>query len=310
MSLRPGKPSNWWPRCCALYWLGWSATVALSDDGQLLVSTDQAPTAPETELNFVVRRIVRPPKILGEGTALDLSADKKSVLALVKEELVLLSVGPGTPRKLPTPGLEVQDGRLFRDGKRLVVAAGPPKGREHQVYQLEVGSDAETPLWVRATALFTLPSPLRSPRTSAGLRPGTARTCLWCFPSPAGRPFGFRNSRPTEMCFPWGGRREVTSGYSRGFNPPAQLIRVNLGSHQIKESRELAPAEPNWGHLPGFGRHTPDGSAPRSPPTISTASGADCSSCVARARGGTDASDCGGTASLWHPGPAGSAALG
>jgi hypothetical protein len=42
-------------------------------------------------------------------------------------------------------------------------------------------------------------------------------------------------------------------------DPPAQLIRVELASHQIKESRELSPADLTGVTLPVWARITPEG---------------------------------------------------
>jgi hypothetical protein len=145
-----------------LSWGNWGIPVALADDGQILVFSDHAPAAPETDLILVRRTDGSPPKILGEGVPLDLSPDRKSVLALVKDELVLLPVGSGTPQKLPTHGLEVLDGRFFRDGKRLVVAARPTDGRERRVYLLDVGSDA-APRSISETVLSRFPLLALSP---------------------------------------------------------------------------------------------------------------------------------------------------
>ena len=244
-----------------LSWGIWGIPIALSDDGQLLVSTDQAPAAPETELILVRPTDGSPPKILGEGVALDLSADKKSVLAFVKDELVLLPVGPGSPRKLPTPGLEVGDGdgRLFRDGKRLVVAARPPNGREHRVYLLEVGSDAG-PRSISETALSRFPL--------LALSPDERWVAAWdgedvpvVLPIAGGTPIRLPELSPHRDVFPVGWSAGGDLWLLKGFDPPAQLIRVDLGSHQIKESRELSPADPTGVTLTPWLRITPDGSA-------------------------------------------------
>ena len=242
-----------------LSWGVWGIPVALSGDGQLLVSTDQASAAPETELILVRPTDGSPPKILGEGVALDLSADQKSVLAFVKEELVLLPVGPGAPRKLPTPGLEVRDGRLFRDGKRLVVAARPPNGREHRAYLLEVGSDAG-PRSISETALSRFPG--------LALSPDERWVAAWdgedvpvVLPIAGGKPIRLPELSPNRDVFPIGWSAGGDLWLLKGFDPPAQLIRVDLGSHQIKESRDLSPADPTGVTLTPWLRITPDGSA-------------------------------------------------
>src|SRR5215470_315803 len=125
-----------------LAWFGDAELAALSDDGQLLAFSDGR--SARSGMQILVRKTDgSPPKSLGEGYALDLSADRKTVLASRKEGLVLLPVGAGMPQGLPTPGLEgVEEGRLFRDAKRVVVVARPTDSRERGVFLLEVGSDA------------------------------------------------------------------------------------------------------------------------------------------------------------------------
>jgi hypothetical protein len=242
-----------------LSWGVWGIPVALSDDGQLLVFNDGAPTAPETELILVRRTDGSPPKILGEGRPLDLSADKKTVLAIVKDELVLLPVGPGTPRKVPTPGLEVRDGRLFRDGKRLVVAARTTNGRERRVYLLEVGSGAG-PRSISETVLSRFPL--------LAISPDERWVAAWdgedvpvVLPIVGGTPIRLPELSPHRDVFPVGWSAGGDLWLLKGFDPPAQLIRVDLGSQQIKESRELSPADPTGVTLPVWVRITPDGSA-------------------------------------------------
>jgi eukaryotic-like serine/threonine-protein kinase len=239
-----------------LSWGAWGTPVALSDDGQLLAFDDAAATAPETELILVRRADGSPPKILGEGRPFDLSADKKTVLALAKEGLVLLPVGPGIPRKQPAPGLEVQEGRLFRDGKRLVVAARPTNGRERRVYLLEVGSDAG-PRSISETALSRWPH--------LALSPDERWVAAWdgedvpvVLPIAGGTPIRLPELSPPVVPIGWSAGGDLW--LLKGFDPPAQLIRVDLGSHQIKESRSLSPADPTGVMLPFWLRITPDGS--------------------------------------------------
>jgi Tol biopolymer transport system component len=242
-----------------LSWGNWGIPVALSDDGQLLVFSDSAPAAPETDLILVRRTDGSPPKILGEGVPLDLSADRKSVLALVKDELVLLPVGSGTPQKLPTHGLEVLDGRFFRDGKRLVVAARPTNGRERQVYLLDLGSDAG-PRSVSETVLSRFPL--------LALSPDERWVAAWdgedvpvVLPIPGGPPVRPLELSPRRDVFPVGWSAGGDLWLLKGFDPPVQLIRVEPRSHQIKESRELSPADLTGVTLPVWARITPDGSA-------------------------------------------------
>jgi eukaryotic-like serine/threonine-protein kinase len=198
-----------------LSWFGEAQPVGLSDDGQLLAFADIR-WMPLQEVLVLVRQTDgSPPKILGDGLALDLSLDKKTVLAKQEAGLVLLPVGAGTPRTVPTPGFDVQDGRLLRDGKRVVVAARPLNGREYRVFVFEIGSDAgPRPTFPRLRSI-TIP-PYGSHRTSVGWQPGIPSWRRWCFPSLAASPSVLEISRQSAVEFPSDGRPEATSGCSRG----------------------------------------------------------------------------------------------
>jgi eukaryotic-like serine/threonine-protein kinase len=93
-----------------------SELVALSEDGrQVLSSSLQAgislrPTDGSAPLQF------------GPGSAMALSPDGKWVLAQHEEseDLLLLPVGPMTPRKLAVGDMYVNEARFFHDGNRIV----------------------------------------------------------------------------------------------------------------------------------------------------------------------------------------------
>jgi hypothetical protein len=68
---------------------------------------------------------------LGQGLALDVSADGRLVAALghtrgqPSHELVLIPMGPGETRTLPEHGLEYRDARFLTADKLLAVARQP-----------------------------------------------------------------------------------------------------------------------------------------------------------------------------------------
>ena len=242
-----------------LSWFGGAQPAGLSDDGQLLAFTDVWGAPFEEALVLVRATDGSPPKILGDGLALDLSADKKTVLVKQKAGLVLLSVGAGTPRAVPTPGFDVQDGRLFRDGKRVVVAARPLDGREYRVFVLEVGSDAgprlisETPV-ARNPSLRISPDQLWVAAWGADMAPVV-------LPITGGKPLLLGDLPPERGGVPVGWSARGDLWLQSRVNPPVNLLRVDLATRQIKESRELSPGDLTGVSVMWGIRITPDGSA-------------------------------------------------
>jgi len=198
-----------------------------------------------------------PPRFLGEGDALDLSADKKTVLALRDGGLVLLPVGAGMPQELPTPGLEIGtyvEGLLFRDGKRAVVLAQRIDSRERGVFLLEVGSDAG-PRRISEASLSRWPSLRLSPDerwVAAGADDGPV--LLPTAGGPAVR-------LPEVRGFPVGWSAAGDLWVGSGSLPPARLLRVDVVTHQVKESREIAPGDPTGVILMWPVHITPDGNS-------------------------------------------------
>ena len=242
-----------------LSWFGGAQPAGLSDDGQLLAFTDIRGMPLEEALVLVRATDGSPPKILGAGLALDLSSDKQTVLVKQEAGLVLLPVGAGTPRAVPTPGFDVQDGRLFRDGKRVVVGARPLDGREYRVFVLEIGSDAgpqpisETPV-ARNSSLRISPDQRWVAAWGADMAPVV-------LPIAGGKPIRLGDLPPERGGVPVGWSAGGDLWLQSRVNPPVNLLRVDLATHQIKESRELSPGDLTGVSVMWGIRITPDGSA-------------------------------------------------
>jgi serine/threonine protein kinase len=127
----------------SLSWYDWASLAVLSDDGQLIAFTAGSPVPNNRDVQDSLTMIRRtdgsPAQTLGEGYALAFTPDGDSVLSapIGGSGLVLLPIGPGSPREIPTPGLEVLRARWFRDGKRLVVTARPPNTEDFHLYLLD-----------------------------------------------------------------------------------------------------------------------------------------------------------------------------
>jgi hypothetical protein len=241
-----------------LSWFGFADVAALSDDGQLVVFSDMR-GPPPTEFMLARRTDGSAPKFLGQGHALDLSADKKTVLALTEAGLVLIPLGPGTPQTLPTPGLDVVEGRFFPDGKRVVIRARPIDGRQRRAFTLEVGSDAP-PRPISEIGLSRFPSLAVSP-DERWVAAADAQDAPVVLPLAGGEPIRFSEILPEPNASPVGWSAEGDLWLMSGRGARGLLLRVDLRTHRIQESRQLSPEDPTGVALVTPIRVTPDGSA-------------------------------------------------
>jgi len=239
----------------SLAWYGGSHLAALSDDGELLAFSDWR-TRPLSQQVFVRRTDGSPPKMLGEGHTLDLSADKKTVLAKQGTGLVLLPVGAGTPLPLPTPGLEVRYGRLFRDGKRVVILARPVASPKRQVFVLDVGSDAK-PRPISEAAVTQRQFLFLSP-DQRWVATVDADGVPLVLPIAGGAPIRLPGLGPQPGTAPVGWSAEGDLWLRSGWGSSTQLRRVDPATRQVKELRELSSGDTSGATVWTVGI-TPDG---------------------------------------------------
>src|SRR5262249_268271 len=142
---------------------------------------------------------------------------------------------------LPTPGLAVQEGRLFRDGKRVVVVAQPTDGRDRGVFLLEVGSDAG-PRRISGASLSRWPSIRLSPDERWVAVAGAAEIPI-VFPIAGGHPVRLPDISPGHRAFPVGWSAAGDLWVQAPESPPAQLLRFDVAAREVRESRELAPRD-------------------------------------------------------------------
>src|SRR5208282_258251 len=120
-----------------LSWSDRTFLAGLSDDaGQVLFSRFS-----NGSFTFIEPTDGSPPLKLGPGFALALSHDGKTALARpddYKEALSLLSVGPGAPKTLHLPGLDLAAARWLQDDKGLVFAGRPTQEKQFRLYRVAV----------------------------------------------------------------------------------------------------------------------------------------------------------------------------
>lgn len=144
-----------------LSWLDFGILRAISPDSKTILFEEEG----GVEANYTVflRDVDGSSAIpIGDGYGLDLSRDKKWVLAekLVEpvREIWLLPVGPGEPRRMSPPNLAPEiAGRFLSDSKRLVYVASEA-GHPPRTWLQDIGGSAPRPVTPEGV-LALLPSP-------------------------------------------------------------------------------------------------------------------------------------------------------
>jgi serine/threonine protein kinase len=220
-----------------LSWLNTSHARALSPDGESLLFTETSVGA-----NYAVclRKTDGSPVVrLGEGWAADLSADGRSVLAIIQSrppQLVVYPTGAGETRRLERGGIEnYSTAQWFPDGRRVLVGGNEPgKGMRFYVQEIDGGP----------------PRPV----TPEGIRDGVlspdARTVLArgrddrysLYPIGAGEARPVPALRPDDVVAKWIADGRSVLVYRRA-EIPCRIERVWLVSGERRLFTEVAPAE-------------------------------------------------------------------
>ena len=124
-----------------LSWLHFSYVRAISDDGKMVLFEEEG--SESVAYKVFVRDVDGSPAVpIGEGYGLALSRDKQWAMAqkLVQpeDEIWLLPIGPGQPRRISPPGFVPFVGASFLpDGKRVIYVAAEG-GRPPRAWLLEL----------------------------------------------------------------------------------------------------------------------------------------------------------------------------
>jgi len=130
-------------------WHDWNIAKDISRDGQSVLFEDSSEAA-GSQYAVAIRKIDgTPPVHLGEGSAGRLSPDGKWAVSILpnKGEVKLLPIGPGQPRQISTPGLDIHNGssRFLADGKRITLDAIEP-GHGVRTYLVNVEGGKPAPI--------------------------------------------------------------------------------------------------------------------------------------------------------------------
>jgi eukaryotic-like serine/threonine-protein kinase len=238
------------PQQSTLTWANWTTFVAtVADDGSILFS-ESVPFTPDPgarPVQPVWTLFLRPGKaaaqVLGRGSSLDLSPDRRwaLILAVDRRGLSAMPTGPGQERTIDVQGLEIAAGRWLKDGTRLVVSARKPADADYHVFVTQEGSTSfarlsDVPVTARRVLhlspddrwVATLDKDdhlvVLSTRDGAAVRLAEA--------GPDAIPRGW--SADGHLWISRGGDRTPVVG---------RLIRLDVERHRVLEERAVSPAE-------------------------------------------------------------------
>jgi eukaryotic-like serine/threonine-protein kinase len=232
-----------------LSWLDYTYPADLSGDGKTLLfdeeggggSLDYSKSGGLSYAVYIRKTDGSPAVLLGEGGAVSLSPDGKSVIAQTQDtpsQLKLLTTGAGEPKDLTKDNINHAWAHWFPDGKRVLFAGNEPnKGVRLYVYNPATGKNQPiSPEGVSGTAFVISPDS----QVVAGIGPdqkgylysvsgGEARVIPGL--NPGEQPITFSSD---------GGSLYI---YQPG-ELPARVDRLDIRTGQRKRWKELMPTDP------------------------------------------------------------------
>ena len=128
-----------------LTWFDDSRVADLSRDGQKMLFTEGGIAEGANQAVYLRNTDGSPAVRLGDGEAQALSPDGKWVIAKRDRGLVLLPTGPGEPRTLLTPGLEIEAAGWLAGGERVFFLA-TAQGRPRRIYVQDLNGGTPRPI--------------------------------------------------------------------------------------------------------------------------------------------------------------------
>jgi hypothetical protein len=223
-----------------LTWFGSSIPAGLSDDGRTILFNESA-GATGPAVAFYLRKTDGSPAVkLGEGSAIELSADGKWALARSSDSeknLLLVPTGIGTPVTIEESGFEtVQAATLFPDGKRILILGAEPGGKP-RLYVQELPSGKPRPIaeW-GGFGIFRI-----SPTGDWIVARGDSVEDLSLVPTAGGEPRTIPDTRDLQPIRWTADGKLLFASVIGSF--PARVVRVEIATGKRERWKDLAPSE-------------------------------------------------------------------
>ncbi len=224
-----------------LTWFDRSSLVALSDDGGLALINEFGDAAGTEGAHYLRKTDGSPAVKLGEGAALDLSADGKWVLARKpgsESSLVLTPSGTGTPVTIEEPGFEaVAAAALFPGGKRLLLQAAEP-GHKRRLYVQDLPAGKPRPIAAEGYGFGRRPV---SPDGQWVAAYGDWSDDAFLLPVEGGEPRTIPQTKDLDF-LQWAPDGKFLYAALTG-SIPAQLVRVEVATGRREPWKSLAPPD-------------------------------------------------------------------
>src|SRR5271166_1725212 len=232
-----------------LSWLDYTYPADISPDGKTLLfdeeggggSLDYSKSGGLSYAVYIRKTDGSPAVLLGEGGAVALSPDGKSVIAQTQDsptQLKLLTTGAGEPKDLTKDSVNHAFAHWFPDGTRILFSGNEPgKGVRLYVYELASGkTQPVTPEGVDGNAFFVSPDS----QWIAGIGPDRKG---YMYPVGGGEPRVIPGLQPGEQPITYSSDGRSIYIYQPG-ELPASVNRLDIETGKRTLWRQLLPSDP------------------------------------------------------------------
>ena len=247
--------------------LDWSRNPILSDDGKMLVFSEEGEGGGPGYSVFFRRLDGSAPTRLGEGEAMALSPDGKWVLTAVVRasplELVLLPTGAGEPKPLKKSSVTPENwAAIFYPDGRKIIFLGNAAGRPRRMYEQDLEGGDPRPISPEGVIGCCL-----SPDAKRLVVRGQAGEQLSILTVADGTVRPLAGSEPGDLALEWSADgsslfvrpRRIDDTIVGGASLTDRVFRLNVESGRRELWKEFRPADPGGMNGIGIGAITPDG---------------------------------------------------
>jgi serine/threonine protein kinase len=223
-------------------WMDYPGLFGFSDDGKTVLLNEVGDAGRAKFAVYVAQTDGSAPVHVADGAATSLSRDSRFVLCfsdpLTFNELLIIPIGPGEPRRLPGATAVMNKAVLLPDG-RHVLYAGTRTANEAGVFIQDLSGDKPR---LVAPGARLLPSDQLAVSPDGRLfaaRDQDDRVLFW--PVEGGKSSLVPGLEPADQVLRWS--RDGKSFYVRTFDLPVRVFRVALNGGQRELVRTIAPAD-------------------------------------------------------------------
>jgi Tol biopolymer transport system component len=224
-------------------WLDYSFVRDISRDGQqLLMSYSGEGSGANYDVYVGTIRGGDAARI-GEGQAQQFSPDGRSVLSVVHgppSRVIVLPIGPGDPRTIPTANVTVTTARWLPDGRRLLTIGTEP-GKRLRAYVVDLNGAAPRPVSPEGITFTAETLALSPDGTRVALRSPDGH--LMVYRLDGGEPTAVNGLQGNEMPTAWTG--DGRSLLLLDGAPPRRVVALDPASGRRQVVKEIRPSDPS-----------------------------------------------------------------